>query len=252
MSESKIEKSAKKILYKQNESSNQVRNKALREIYEQRKTINNNSSSYFKESSYNDTPENNLLARVVDYCLKNDEEAKFKDLDAITAIVRQNLNNTTISVYNNVVISNYLSNFIVQYSKNNTKNPAIINTTKIFLDKYGNVSGESENYIVVKKVNSVKSTEDKTYYYQAEELLSKDTISNMEDVSETDMTPAEKRLYRQMEICQSLLRPVMKKLGMIVVTTANDTNQNNSGIELNNMLTEQDNKSDANNTKKSI
>lgn len=255
MNEIKNAEIAKRILYtNQNESSGQVRNQALGMIYQQRKTINNRES-YFPASSYDATPENNLLARVVDYCLKNDEIANFKDIDAIAAIVKKNINNITLSVYSNVVISNGLSDFLVQYSKNDDKNPAIINTTRIHLAKDGNVSGNSTDYTLVKK--SITEADEKQYFFE-EEVLSRCDIYNMDEANKKNMTSDEKKLYRQMEICSSLISPVMKKLGVIIVSKedenkqSNDKKENNSSAELNNMLNNQDTKIGTNNTNKSI
>lgn len=254
MSESQNAAIAKKILYSQHDSSNQVRNKALSMIYEQRKTINN-KQAYFPNSSYDDTPENNLLARVVEYCLKNAEKAEFKDTNSIATIVKKNINNTTLSVYDSVVIYNYLSDFIIQYTKNNDRNPAIINTTKIFIGKNGNVSGDSTDYTLVKKPIVI---ENKTSYFFEEEVLSKCNIDDMDKSKQENKTPMENILYNQMEICSSLLKPVMKKLGIIGIeedenkSTTRKENQNRSFNELNAMINNQGTKNADNKVRKSI
>lgn len=201
----------------------------------------NNNNTFSNELSTapeleNDT-EGKILAKTVDYCLKEQKVATFKDLDKIASIVKKRTKSSIQSMFGNVVIYNSSNNLIVQYTKNDTQDLSKVNTTKILVGKNNKIEGKSKTYTMIKD----QSNNDN--YLEKE--LSSCEIDNMDSFSIKNANNEEIALYKNMKICQSLLGPIIDKLGKKVnINTSN---------ELDSMFTrpsDSDNKQDLNTHKK--
>lgn len=155
-----------------------------------------------------------IIAQVVNFCFETETVAKFKDINVIADLVKNNFNDSVISDFKNTVVYNSTGDILVQYTKNDIEDTTKINTTMIRVKRNGEVQGESKKYVMKEYNYKAIANIDETF---AESELSRCEISDMNSVDFNNLDKEEKKLYQRMEICSSLFIPVMKKMGIITM-----------------------------------
>lgn len=157
---------------------------------EKARNINNNR---INGSKFSGNGEANILAQVVDHCYKNKMTAKFKDIDKIVDLIKDNLNYEVISAYGNIVIYNSIGDLVVQCTRNDKDDLSKITTSMVTIQKNGKVIGDTRTYVMKKEMIGWKET------------FSEQIVSDgyTDDKEELDI---------QIKICSSLFNSVMKKL----------------------------------------
>lgn len=180
---------------------------------------------------HSDNHECNVIAKCVDHCLKENRMATFNDPLAIARILKKNDKKRELFLgeYKNTVIFDDLTrDFIgVRFGTNDPEDALKFVITEVRIDKSGaSISGS-------RRVGKMR----KDYYRGkfVESSLSKCDISSVDfeypDFFNADLSDEQKELYRYMQICANMFKPVMKAKKKLYDQEKNDQ-------ELLNMLDE--------------
>lgn len=183
---------------------------ALHQVYENKKE-NNKSIDNF----YEDTPESRILARTIEYCLKSDVLGSYKDPNRIYTFIKNRVCKGIISMSNNIVVSDNGYGLVIEVKKLSKQDPKnekdhseTINSLQIFFEKNGPISGQGY-YFKSKKLDvfdeNFDTDKEDTVYYSG-------TIDDINNVTLSELSVGERELYKNMSICQHLLKPITDKL----------------------------------------
>ena len=178
---------------------------------------------------HSDNHECNVIAKCVDHCLKENKMATFNDPLAIARILKKNDKKRELFLgeYKNTVIFDDLTrDFIgVRFGTNDPEDALKFVITEVRIAKSGtSISGS-------RRVGKMRNYRGKF----VESSLSKCKISSVDfeypDFFNADLSDEQKELYRYMQICANMFKPVMKAKKKLYDQEKNDQ-------ELLNMLDE--------------